>query len=201
MFGVHRKANTFEYNFFKEKKVIAIFFVTASYRGKLPKELNIKCAHCAVVVALNQSWDSQKELLIFFHLSEGGSALDLDLRQYRRKKKKKKKKEPFLLLFTAPFFCLHHLAEDRWRLSILFLPPLGTGLPLYTVTARLFGAAQRTGAQLEESRGENRTGEQKRGRRWRTDGLLPSDRRDYTPQHPVASTCLGGIKDLLGLPP
>lgn len=165
-------------------------------RGKLPKELNIKCAHCAVVVALNQSWDSQKELLRFFHLSEA-------VRWTRtcdsivKRKKEKKKKEPFLL--TAPFFCLHHLAEYKRRVSILFLPPLGTGLPLYTVTARLLGAAQRTGAQLEESRGEKRTGEQKRGRRWRTDGLLPSDRRDYTPQYPVPSTCLEGIKDLLGL--
>lgn len=166
-------------------------------RGKLPKELNIKCAHCAVVVALNQSWGSQKELLRFFHLSEGGSALDSDLRQYRKKKERGEKKEPFLL--TAPFFCLHHLAEYKRRVSILFLPPLGTGLPLYTVTARLLGAAQRTGAQLEESRGEKRTGEQKKGRRWRTDGLLPSDRRDYTPQYPVPSTCLEGIKDLLGL--
>lgn len=165
-------------------------------RGKLPKELNIKCAHCAVV-ALNQSWGSQKELLRFFHLSEGGSALDSDLRQYRKKKERKKKKEPFLL--TAPFFCLHHLAEYKRRVSILFLPPLGTGLPLYTVTARLLGAAQRTGAQLEESRGEKRTGKQKKGRRWRTDGLLPSDRRDYTPQYPVPSTCFEGIKDLLGL--
>lgn len=61
-------------------------------RGKLPKELNIKCAHCAVVVALNQSWGSQKELLRFFHLSEGGSALDSDLRQYRKKKERGKKK-------------------------------------------------------------------------------------------------------------
>lgn len=115
-----------------------------------------------------------------------------------KRKKGEKKKEPFLL--TAPFFCLHHLAEYKRRVSILFLPPLGTGLPLYTVTARLLGAAQRTGAQLEESRGEKRTGEQEEVEDGRTAtlrqaGLYPTVSRPFN--MPRGNKRLAGIIALI----
>lgn len=52
------------------------------------------------------------------------------------------------------------------------------------------GAAQRTGAELEERREEQQTGEERRRAGGGRTDCLPSNKRDYTLQHPVASTCL-----------
>lgn len=77
--------------------------------------------------------------------------------------------------------------------------PLGTGRPLHTVAARLL---QRSAPERSWRRADKRSREERRraggGEGGRTD-CLPSDRRDYTLQNPVLSTCLWGVKDSLEL--
>lgn len=113
-----------------------------------------------MVAALSQSWDSLKELLRFFSIS------------VREAERWTRTCDSLLLPPLMPRATL--LAPSLngghavWEHP---LPPgLGTGQPLYTVTGRILGEAQRTGAELEESRGGKRTGEKKR-RRGRKDGL------------------------------
>lgn len=94
------------------------------------------------------------------------------------------------------FFPLHHLTEGRRCESIL---PAGhrTASPHSGSRAT---AAQRSAPERSGAGAERRTGvKRRRGGGGRRTDCFPSDRRDYTLQHPGASTCLWGVKDWLGL--
>lgn len=86
---------------------------------------------------------------------------------------------------SPPPFPLHHLSKGRRCESIVSIGYQTT--PPHCVSRAT--AAHRCGAGGEEKR---------KAAGWK-DGLS-SPRRDYTLQHPVASTCLWGLKDPLGLP-
>lgn len=91
-------------------------------------------------------------------------------------------------------FPLHHLSEGR-RCESFHRRPLRTvsaGLPRRS-------AAHRSGAGGAQRKAANRRAEERRRAVGGRTDCLPSNRRDYTLQHPVASTCLWGVRDSLGL--
>lgn len=92
-----------------------------------------------------------------------------------------------------PFFLppLHHLTEDSQCECIL---------PPDCFHSLLQAVLQHSAPQRSWRGAEERSQQQRRrgGGRGRTQEI-PSDRRDYTLQHPLASKCLWGVGDSLGL--